>query len=273
MNTKEFDEVLKAIYDEQNKVNKLKSDLVEIKKFSLMCNEQNNKLCNDFQSTLKFFYPNQVKAHLGKFNLSDPNSKSSYIREREIQMSKRGVGYNYWGGGNMDLFRSFFGSEYSLETVFKNKELFNEVKKHLNDNGKKYFDDIKTLIEKSELEYTEKTYEFEVQTSAIGEAINQGKISKIKVSAMNGTIELKTDNENGRTYYNNGTELFTLKHDNNIKFADNLDSKILSVVYRDEINENIKLISADAKRKNEKWETFIEHFNKLSAKYILMYKL
>jgi len=272
MNTEEFEGVLKAIYNEQNNVNKLKPDLVEIKKFSLMCNEENKTLCNNFQSTLKFFYPKQLKARLGKYNLSDPNNSAKYGREREIQMSKRGIGYNYWGGGNMDLFRSFFGSEYSLETVFGNKELFNEIKEHLNDNGKQYFDDIKTLVEKSNLEYREKSYEFEVKTSAIGEAINQGKISKMKVSSMNGIIELKTDCES-HSYYNNGTEIFTLKNNNEVKFSDKLDSKILSVVYRDEINENIKLMSADAKRKNEKWEIFIEHFNKLSAKYILMYKL
>jgi len=270
MNTEPFKDIENYLADNSKKIDELKDDIIEINKFSVYCGEQNRKLALDLNNIMKFFYPKQVKAQLGKYSISD--KKSSYMSEKHVQISKRGIGYAYYTESNMDTFSKFFSDEYAMSNVFTNKELFKKVKSNLNERGQLCFDELKALVEKYNLDYEDKEIVFNVEQNKLAEKITEiPKTNSLIIETYNSGVELKVADKDKSSYYHDKYCLIKFHNTaNSISYANKFGAKIVFLIYYDEIKNLLSTQGKIAKEQNNKWCEFVDEINSITAKYLLV---
>ena len=266
-----FKQTEEYIVKNRDKINELKEDLDTITLFSDNGYESNKKIASDINNIMKFFYSKQTKTELKKYKLNDNNR--GYNPERHIQFSKRGIGTGYYSGSNMELFYKFFDEDYPMAIVFENEELFNEVYEKLNDNGKTYFKELKNLIKKYELKYKPTKDVFDIESNSLVNLITGTEnINKIEMVNERGVVKLYViDSNEKEDYFRNEYRLFQYgKGYKGIDYANSFDSQIITLIYFDELKKITNDVAKILKVENEKWENFINEFNDLSSKYLLI---
>lgn len=267
MKNEEIKEFVKIVNSTHNRLNdKLKNELSKIQEACKYSKEENIVIARRIHSCMKFFYPKQTKMSIGKIE-----SKDGYSTNYDVQISKRGIGLRYQYNSNMTLIYTFVGydksDKNSIENILINDVLFNSLLKNLNDAGKTFFKELRTITKAHSLEDASGSWTKKINKEPILEKFYSGNNEWIMdISYDTRSVKAKiSEKDNSSHYYHGGNEIYA--SNSNLR---QLESEVFRLFYSEDIENGIKEIYKERIPILEDWKQFKNKFDNMVAKYAIV---
>jgi len=301
--TKEFEQNVKEHEERQERLSKKKFEEGEkfiekhrevlenltskFKKFSNEYDEmpEEGYLAEDINNIIKFFYKQQVKTHLGSYNISKKDN--SWMNTMDVQLSKKGIGWAHRENGNIKKLSKLFKGELSYYNFFKCEDLFNDIKDNLSDEGQIKLEELKTILFENKIDEMErkdqhisKDKQFKLK-ELIGDTYKDGGIFGYGYTHVKDSNSIALTNyENGiiindsNGYSGSGFKPFNYyRDDDDLSFHDELAAKIITIFFEEEINKLIDKNDKERKKFREGMKIVKEEIVNRFGKYILANKI